>query len=92
MKMLIAAASFAAVLGAASAAGAMPVAPLGAGRRPAVNQVGPGWGPGWGRGPMGRSSPMYRRPPVVVVPPRVVAPRACPPGYFWRGGRCLRRF
>ncbi|RJF70851.1 GCG_CRPN prefix-to-repeats domain-containing protein [Rhodopseudomonas palustris] len=92
MKMLIAAASFAAALGAASAASAMPVAPLGAGSGADVIQVAQGCGPGWARGPMGRCRPMVRRPPVVVVPPRVVAPRVCPPGYFWRGGRCLRRY
>lgn len=92
MKTLIAAASFAVALAAASAANAMPVAPLGSTSAADVIQVAQGCGPGWARGPMGRCRPMYRRPPVVVVPPRVIAPRACPPGYFWRGGRCLRRF
>lgn len=92
MKLLIAAASLAAVLGGASAANAMPVAPLDSRTSADVIQVAQGCGPGWARGPMGRCRPMYRRPPVVVVPPRVVAPRACPPGYFWRGGRCLRRY
>lgn len=92
MKMLIAAAAFAAALAGASAAYAMPVAPLGSSNGSDVIQVAQGCGPGWARGPMGRCRPMYRRPPVVVVPPRVVAPRACPPGYLWRGGRCLRRY
>ncbi|MFC0243487.1 GCG_CRPN prefix-to-repeats domain-containing protein [Rhodopseudomonas telluris] len=92
MKMIFAAAAFAAALASASAANAMPVAPLNSSGSADVIQVAQGCGPGWARGPMGRCRPMYRRPPVVVVPPRVVAPRVCPPGYSWRAGRCLRRY
>ena len=53
-----------------------------------VIQVAQGCGPGWARGPYGRCRPMYGprpvyRPPVVVAPGRI-----CPPGFFWRYGRC----
>lgn len=92
MKTILAATVFAATLAVAGAASAMPLAPLGSNNSADVIQVAQGCGPGWARGPMGRCRPMYRRPPVVVVPPRVVAPRVCPPGYFWRAGRCFRRY
>ncbi|MBI5127886.1 MAG: hypothetical protein HZA66_00445 [Rhodopseudomonas palustris] len=92
MKTILAATVVAATLAIAGAASAMPLAPLGSTNSADVIQVAQGCGPGWARGPMGRCRPMYRRPPVVVVPPRVVAPRVCPPGYFWRAGRCLRRY
>jgi hypothetical protein len=52
-----------------------------------------GCGPGWHRNPYGECRP--NRGDVVVAPgavvverPVVVAPRVCPPGFFWRYGRC----
>ncbi|WJR81163.1 hypothetical protein [Bradyrhizobium sp. NP1] len=55
----------------------------------AANAAG-GCGPGWHRGPYGRCMPnggavvVAPAAPVVVVPGR----RVCPPGFFWRYGRC----
>jgi hypothetical protein len=53
-----------------------------------------GCGPGMHRNPYGECR-VNRGPAVVVEPgvvvverPVVVAPRVCPPGFFWRYGRC----
>jgi len=59
----------------------------------AANAAG-GCGPGYHRGPYGGCVPnrgvIVVRPPVVVERPIVVVPRGrvCPPGFFWRYGRC----
>lgn len=96
MKSLFAAAVLAATLSGLGAASAMPMAPLGAGESADVIQVAQGCGPGWARGPYGRCRPMYRAAPVyaprpVYRRPVVVAPRrVCPPGFYWRAGRCFR--
>lgn len=95
MKSLFAAAVLAATISGVGAASAMPLAPLGATDTAGVIEVAQGCGPGWARGPYGRCRPMYVAPPVYRPPvyraPVVVAPRrVCPPGYFWRAGRCWR--
>lgn len=104
MRKMFAATVLAATLAGAGAASALPMAPVGANGSADVIQVAQGCGPGWARGPYGRCRPMYGRGPVVVAPrvvapvvvaprvvaPRVVAPRACPPGYGWHRGRCIR--
>jgi hypothetical protein len=59
----------------------------------AANAAG-GCGPGWHRNPYGECRP--NRGPIVVAPgaivverPVIVRPgRVCPPGFFWRYGRC----
>ena len=89
MKILVAAAFAASLLGGASIANAMPAAPTG-GANPDVIQVAGGCGPGFHPGPYGRCRPNRYAPPVVVRPP-VIAPhygRRCPPGLMWRYGRC----
>jgi hypothetical protein len=96
MKSLFAAAVLAATLSGLGAASAMPMAPLGTGDSADVIQVAQGCGPGWARGPYGRCRPMYAPRPVYAPRPMyrapvVVAPRrVCPPGFFWRAGRCFR--
>ena len=92
MKSLFAAAVLAASIAGLGAASAMPMSPLGTTDSADVIQVAQGCGPGWARGPYGRCRPMggpmyaprpmYRE-PVVVAPRRV-----CPPGFFFRYGRC----
>ena len=53
-----------------------------------------GCGPGRHRGPYGgcvvNGGAVVVVPPVVVERPVVVVPRGrvCPPGFFWRYGRC----
>jgi hypothetical protein len=59
-----------------------------------------GCGPGFHRGPYGGcvrnggaivvapGAVVVRRPVVVERPVVVVAPRGCPRGFAWRGGRC----
>ena len=100
MKSLFAAAVFAATISGIGAASAMPLAPLGTADTAGVIQVAQGCGPGWARGPYGRCRPIYGPRPVYRAPvyrapvyraPVVVAPRrVCPPGTYWRGGRCWR--
>jgi len=94
MKSLFAAAVLAATLSGLGAASAMPLAPLGTTDSADVIQVAQGCGPGWARGPYGRCRPMYAPRPVYAPRPMyrapvVVAPR-CPPGFYWRAGRCFR--
>lgn len=87
MKTLVAAAFVGSLIAGVSAAQAAPLAPASAVDSSAVIRVAGGCGPGWYRGPYGGCRPMGAG-PVVVVPPVVVAPRVCPPGFFWRYGRC----
>ncbi len=56
----------------------------------AANAAG-GCGPGWHRGPYGGCQPNRGRVAVVERPAPVVVVRpgrVCPPGFFWRYGRC----
>lgn len=96
MKTFVAAAFL--VIAGASFANAMPLAPTGPAANGDVIQVAGGCGPGFYRGPYGGCRPMRGgavvvaprvvvRPPVVVERPIVVG-RRCPPGFFWRYGRC----
>ncbi len=93
MKTLVAAAFLASLIAGSSFANAMPLAPTGAATRGDVIQVAGGCGPGFHRGPYGGCRP--NRGEVVVVPGApvvverpVVVGRRCPPGMFWRYGRC----
>ncbi|MBR1223146.1 hypothetical protein JQ557_34465 [Bradyrhizobium sp. U87765 SZCCT0131] len=83
MKILVAAAFAAGLLAGSSVANAMPAAPAG-GANPDVIQVAGGCGPGFHPGPYGRCRPNRYERPVIVRP----MPRRCPPGFFWRHGRC----
>jgi len=89
MKIVLAAAFAASLMAGSSVANAMPVAPS-SGSSADVIQIAGGCGPGFHPGPYGHCRPNYYRPPVVVRPPVVARPyaRRCPPGMFWRYGRC----
>jgi hypothetical protein len=90
MKLVAAAALLGSLVIGASATQAMPLAPASDGTTAPIIKVAGGCGPGWHRGPYGGCRP--NRGPVVVAPgpgPVVVAPGPrCPPGFFWRWGRC----
>lgn len=80
------------VIAGASFANAMPLAPTGPAANGDVIQIAGGCGPGFHRGPYGGCRP--NRGPVIVAPRRVIVERPivvgrrCPPGMFWRHGRC----
>jgi hypothetical protein len=89
MKLMLAAALVAGTVMSFGAANAAPLAPFAPSTQADVIQVAGGCGPGFHRGPYGGCR--VNRGRVVVVPPRYVRPmRRCPPGMFWRHGRCWR--
>jgi len=90
MKMFFAAALVAGTVAGFAGANAAPIAPVAPAAQTDVIHVADGCGPGYHRGPYGRCR--VNRGRVVVVPPRYVRPpvRRCPPGFFWRHGRCWR--
>lgn len=89
MKTIFAAALVAGTVLGFGVANAAPMAPVAPATQGDVIQVAGGCGPGMHRGPYGGCR--VNRGRVVVVPPRIVRPaRRCPPGMFWRHGRCWR--
>jgi hypothetical protein len=88
MKTLFAAALVAATVAGFGAADAMTLAPAPSSTHADIVQVRGGCGPGFHRGPYGGCRVNRGR---YWGPPRVVRPwRRCPPGFFWRHGRCWR--
>ena len=88
MKIVAAAALLGSLVIGASAAQAMPLAPASDGATAPIIKVEGGCGPGWHRTPYGNCRPNGGA--VIVAPGAVVVapgPR-CPPGFFWRYGRC----
>lgn len=93
MKTLVAAAFLASMIAGSGFANAMPLAPTGPAASGDVIQVAGGCGPGFHRGPYGgcrpnRGGPVVVVPGAVVVERPVVVGRRCPPGMFFRYGRC----
>ncbi len=92
MKTIFAAALVAGTMMGFGIANAAPMAPTAPASQGDIIQVAGGCGLGMHRGPYGGCR--VNRGRVVVVPPRYVAPRPyvrrCPPGMFWRHGRCWR--
>lgn len=89
MKTIFAAALVAGTVLGFGVANAAPMAPVAPATQGDIIQVAGGCGPGFHRGAYGRCR--VNRGRVVVVPPRYVRPaRRCPPGMFWRHGRCWR--
>ena len=91
MKMIFTTALVAGTMFGVGIANAAPIAPVAPAAQGDIVQVAGGCGPGFHRGAYGRCRVNRGR---VVVPPRYVAPpmrvRRCPPGMFWRHGRCWR--
>ncbi len=88
MKTFLAAALVAGALAGFGTANAMPAAPVSSANHSDIIQVAGGCGPGFHRGPYGGCRANRGR---VVVAPRYAYPvRRCPPGMFWRHGRCWR--
>ncbi len=89
MKNFKAAAFIVCALAGFDTANAMPAAPASSANHTDIIQVAGGCGPGFHRGPYGGCRANRGR--IVVAPPRYVRPmRRCPPGMFWRHGRCWR--
>jgi hypothetical protein len=91
MKILVAAAFLASLIAGSSFANAMPLAPAGQAAGGDVIQVAGGCGPGFHPDRYGRCRPnggVVVVPGAVVVERPVVVERRCPPGFFWRYGRC----
>jgi hypothetical protein len=89
MKTIFAAALVAGTMMGFGIANAAPIAPAVPTVQGDIIQVAGGCGRGFHRGPRGGCR--VNRGRVVVVPPRFVRPaRRCPPGMFWRHGRCWR--
>lgn len=89
MKTIFAAALVAGTMLGFGTVNAAPIAPVGPAVQSDVIHVAGGCGRGFHRGPRGGCR--MNRGGVVVVPPRFVRPaRRCPPGMFWRHGRCWR--
>ncbi|MBN8973631.1 MAG: hypothetical protein J0H32_02100 [Rhizobiales bacterium] len=89
MKTIFAAVLVAGTMFGFGTVNAAPIAPATPTVQGDIIQVAGGCGPGFHRGAYGRCR--VNRGRVVVVPPRYVRPaRGCPPGMFWRHGRCWR--
>lgn len=92
MKTIFAAALVAGTMFGFGAVNAAPITPATPSVQSDIIQVAGGCGRGFHRGPRGGCR--VNRGGFYVAPPRYYAPRRyvrrCPPGMFWRHGRCWR--